>query len=117
MAQRQQQIAGSGAQTRPSARPRPAAQIKPAVPSDEIAELRRTEIKIKNVKSWLGFGVEVAVGAGLVGTGVHDFLEPSTALVSATHAWELIVAGAPLLGAGQTIVNVVQNTFGRPSRG
>jgi hypothetical protein len=72
---------------------------------------------IKKAKKWIGFGLEIAAGVGLVAAGAHDVIYPTAALVSASHAWELIVAGAPFLGAGQTVVNPMQHFFGRPSRG
>jgi len=84
---------------------------KPAT-ADE--ELFRTQLAIKKANLWLGFFVEKAAGAGLVGVGLFDLTYGSGHLIAFLPDWELVAGGLPLLGAGQPLIQAARKLFGNP---
>ena len=89
-----------------------AAAKTPDVLTPDQVELAKTDLTIQKCRKWLGFGVEVAMGAGLVGTGLYEFAHPATMLIDGLPAWQLVVGGLPLLGGGQSALRVAQKAFG-----
>lgn len=87
------------------------ARSKPAVWAADAA-LQETDIAIRKAKRWMGFALETAAGVGLVGTGFYDLAHPGIHLLPLIPDWQLIVAGLPLLGAGQPIVQTARKLFG-----
>jgi len=74
--------------------------------------MRDTDLAIKTAKRWMGFATETATGIGLVGTGLYELAHPGVTLLPLIPDWQLIVAGLPLLGAGQPIVQIARKLFG-----
>jgi hypothetical protein len=85
----------------------------PKIPSDD-EQLSRTRLAIKKANLWLGFFMEKAAGAGLVGVGMFDVTHGSGHLISFIPDWELVAGGLPLLGAGQPLVQAARKLLGNP---
>jgi hypothetical protein len=77
-------------------------------------QLRRTQVTIKKVNLWLGFAVEKAAGAGIVGAGLFDLAYGTGHLISFIPDWELVAGGLPLLGAGQSLIETARKLLGPP---
>jgi hypothetical protein len=92
--------------------------VEPEVAPEKVAsedeQLRRTQLAIKKANLWLGFFVEKAAGAALVGVGLFDVVHGSGNLIPFIPDWEMVAGGLPLLGAGQPLVQAARKLLGNP---